>query len=268
MDTILRALTEDECFRAVVFVGPSTARGAVAAQSVSGDVARRLSELVIGTVLVRETMAPGHRVQGILAYRGSKVSFVGDSHPEGKARGLVQGGDKATLPAEQPLLQLMRTLRNGELHQGIIALPEEGMKAGLMEYMQQSEQVTTLVDVCPEGGYLVQLLPDAKREGIERMLEHAKTLPPVEEMLRDAATPLAFLERVLGPVPFSVTVELEHDFGCHCSEQKMLDGLATLARAEIQSMRNENKTFEVQCDFCNAQYEIRPDALQRMLDVS
>ncbi len=268
MDTILRALTDDECFRVVVFFGDETARRAVLAQRVEGAVAERLAEVVLATALVRETMAPGHRVQGILAYRAAKLSFVGDSHPDGTARGLVQGAPGPRLPDEAPLFQIMRTLQNGELHQGIVELSGGGVRDGLMQYMQRSEQVTTLVDVCPSGGYLVQLLPGAPSEGVRRMLEHARALPPILELLEAAPTADALLERLVGGVPFVVTGRAPHEFGCRCSEERVLDGLATLPRAEIQAMRDERKTFDVSCDFCHADYPIGPDALQRLLDVS
>ena len=65
-DSVVRAITDDGSFRVVALRTTDTVRAIAAAQRVKGDEARWLGELVTGTVLVRETMAPDLRVQGVL----------------------------------------------------------------------------------------------------------------------------------------------------------------------------------------------------------
>jgi redox-regulated HSP33 family molecular chaperone len=65
-DRAKRALTDDNAFRVITVDATETVRGVITAQKVSGEAARVFAELVVGAVLVRETMSPDLRVQAIL----------------------------------------------------------------------------------------------------------------------------------------------------------------------------------------------------------
>src|SRR5689334_23206571 len=65
-DFVIRALTDDGSFRVLTARTTSVCAAAVARQKVSGTTARHFGDLLTGTVLVRETMAPQLRVQGIV----------------------------------------------------------------------------------------------------------------------------------------------------------------------------------------------------------
>jgi molecular chaperone Hsp33 len=69
------------------------------------------------------------------------------------------------------MLQMIRSLPNGDLHRGVVQMPESGnISEGFMSYMQSSEQIATMVavdvvlgdkgEVVAAGGYLVQILPE------------------------------------------------------------------------------------------------------------
>jgi molecular chaperone Hsp33 len=150
---VVRAITEDGAFRVIVARTTATVRGAVAAQGARGLAARHFGELITGAVLIREAMAPRLRVQAILKGTGGG-SLVADSHPDGTSRGLLnfgagkRAGPHAFSLAPGALLQVMRTLPNGSLHQGVVAVPPEGGISGaLMAYMQDSEQVVSTIAV-------------------------------------------------------------------------------------------------------------------------
>src|SRR5580704_15177333 len=127
-DTALRALTDDGAFRVMAVQTTETVRGAIAAQNARGSDARLLAEMLTGAILVRETMAPDHRVQGTLVGDDGKSRIVADAHPTGETRGLVQrarGADSVAL-REKMRLTMMRTLHDGSIHQGTIEAPASG----------------------------------------------------------------------------------------------------------------------------------------------
>src|SRR5262245_13427729 len=116
-DTVLRTITDDGAFRVITVRSSETVRAAIAAQDASGGTARLFADLVTGTVLVRETMAPKLRVQGILKGAGGRGSLVADSRPGGATRGLVQLQKAPDFHlGAGARLQMMRTLPNGSLH--------------------------------------------------------------------------------------------------------------------------------------------------------
>ena len=88
-DSTLRGLTEDGGFRVMTARVTDTVRGIVEAQDLKGEQARVFGEMLVCSVLFRETMSPGLRVQGIFKAESGTL-LVADSAPEGKTRGLVQ----------------------------------------------------------------------------------------------------------------------------------------------------------------------------------
>ena len=175
------------------------------------------------------------------------------------------------------LLQLMRTLPNGALHQGIVELPTDGnLSSGLMAYMEQSEQVVSVIAVgvvgdvtqpCDRaGGYIVQLLPDADSAAVSAMIEKLEALPPVNELIaREDFSAPALLSWVLRDAPYSIVEERTVSYGCNCSHARLLSSLSTLDRTEIIAMVEEGNVLEITCDYCQSEYRISPEQLRGLL---
>jgi molecular chaperone Hsp33 len=278
-DSVLRAITDDGSFRVITARTTDTVRGVLDSQKASGAVAIHFGDLVTGSILVRETMAPQLRVQGILKGASKSGSLVADSHPDGTARGLLQRGKEAPelILGDGSFLQMMRTMPNGSLHQGIVEVPREGgVSAGLMTYMQQSEQVESVVAVgtvfegdrlTVAGGYIVQLLPEAHRDALRLMTERLMGFPAVHALLTgERSTPRDLADALLSGMKFTQLEETPLSFDCRCSEDRVLASLATLHRAEIEEMRSEGKTFHITCDYCGEEYRIGPTHLDKILN--
>lgn len=273
-DGVVRALTEDGAFRVVAVDTTDTVAFAARAQGVHGDSARLLGELMTGAVLVRETMSPGSRVQGILKGAEGSGMMLGDAHPEGVTRGLVQAKGAGPVVAAGALLQFMRTLANGAIHQGIVELEVGSIDRALMAYFQQSEQVETALGVAcvldaervvAAGGYLVQLLPEADASAMRAMIEQLGALPATSELVTAGQGTRALVERILSGSAFGVTSETPLRPGCTCSQERVIASLATLAHQELKAMRAGQAPLEVRCDFCGTDYAIGLDALDRLL---
>ena len=149
-DRVIRAMTDDGAFRIIAVRTSNTVTEASTAQSVSTNSNKVIfGELLTSAVLYRETMAPSLRVQCIVQNRDGAPQLLADSHPDGWVRGLFQPeartGGKAL---NDHLLQMMRTLPNGELHRGIVEVGQEGnLSTAFERYMQRSEQITSMVSL-------------------------------------------------------------------------------------------------------------------------
>jgi molecular chaperone Hsp33 len=289
-DSVVRAITEDGAFRVIVARTTETVRGAVAAQGARGAAARHFGEMLTGAVLIREAMAPRLRVQAILKGADGKGSLVADSHPDGTSRGLVNFGvaDAGARPPEiavrgGALLQVMRTLPGGSVHQGVVELPEGGgISAGLMAYMADSEQVVSTIAVAAlfddgadgetlavAGGYLVQLLPEVERGPLMVMTERLAELQHLDDVLRthDGA-PDALLDELLYGMPFARLEESHLGFACHCSQLRLVATLASLPRSDIEDLVRDGEVLEIRCDYCGKEYGIPPAQLRPLLTPS
>lgn len=283
-DTVVRALTDDGAFRVITARTTETVRGAVAAQRARGPTAKHFGELLTGAILVREAMAPNHRVQGILKSANGKGSLIADAHPDGSSRGLVnlgKGGGEIEV-TRGALLQMMRTLANGMLHQGVVEIPAVeprmgAISAGLMAYMQDSEQVVSTIGVSAvlegdaviaAGGYIVQLLPEVERGPLMVMTERLAAFEDLEEVLKGGASPDELLGELLYGMPFTRLEESSLCFACRCSQLRVVSTLATLPRSDIEELVSAGEVLEINCDYCGKEYQVPPAQLRSLLTTS
>jgi molecular chaperone Hsp33 len=250
-----------------------TVREALSRQAPTGITRKAFGDLLTGAVLVRETMSPNQRVQVILKRRKETGSLVADTHPTEGTRGLV------SMPAASPpfaltdaMLQVMRRLHDGSIHQGMVDVPSGGdVSDALREYMRVSEQVDTLVavgtifdgeEVVHAGGYLVQLLPGVGTAPLAFMTERVREFGTIDEHLASGkAEPRALIGALLDGIPHT---ELDHSqlqFGCWCSAERLLGALSTLPKADIDEFVQRGEVLEISCDYCHREYRIPPAKL-------
>ncbi len=274
-DRVTRAMTSDGAFRVIAAITTDTASQAARAQGLSGSAALRLAELITGAVLLRETTSPGRRVQILMRDRAGGV-LVADAMPDGSNRGIVNPGaaDAVIRPDAGTTMQVSYTMRNGALHQGLVDVPAgSDLSTALMRYMQQSEQTLSVISVIAvadgadgvavAGGYVVQLLPEAERPALRAMTRHLDRLESLEHLLGGPVTSSRDLISHL-------LLGFEHDeladsplcFGCTCSEERVLAGLARLAPEDVASLVDSESPLEVRCDACGRRYDIDPDDLR------
>ncbi|HYO94225.1 MAG TPA: Hsp33 family molecular chaperone HslO [Polyangiaceae bacterium] len=280
-DSVLRAITDDGAFRVITAATTQTVRGALRAQDAQGATARTFADLITGSILFRETMAPDLRVQGVLKGARGSGSLVADSHPSGKTRGLVQIKPPASEVAlgSGAVIQIMRTLPGGRINQGIVEVPSAGgVSQAFMAYMQTSEQVVSMLalgtvmdgdEVVTAGGYMVQLLPEVGRGPLMIMTERLRDYQTIETQLRDAAfSPDWLLEQLLHGMPFTRLQENSVEYACWCDELRVMSALATLSRPDIEHLLSTDDVLEISCEYCKREYRIAPARLRGLLDQS
>lgn len=280
-DTVLRAITDDGAFRVITARTTQTVRSAVEAQAATGDTARHFGDLLTGSILFRETMAPNLRVQGILKGAANSGSLIADSHPSGQTRGLIQLKGDAPIVSlgSGAVLQLMRTLPGGRINQGVIEVPKDGgISHSFMSYMQTSEQVFSMIAmgtiieddrVVTAGGYMVQLLPEVGRGPLMVMTERLRDFENIDIQLRDPAfSPTWLLDELLYGMPFTRMGESPLQFGCWCDELRVVSALASLSRGDIEHLLSTNEVLEIACEYCKRDFKIAPARLRGLLDQS
>lgn len=275
-------MTDDGAFRVVAARTTDTTTGVVKAQEAVGEISQQLAELVTAAILYRETMAPKLRVQCLVEDpNGGKL--IADSHPDGWSRGLVQRNEDGDLPrteGDNVLLQMMRTMPSGDLHRGVVQLPDGGnLSDAFMRYMQQSEQVVSMISLGASldepnpasGGFLLQLLPEAQEQqgAMAVMTERLEDFRDISEMLKSTdASPKKLTEEILYGMPFTYLQESVLTVGCNCSEVRVMTSLSSLHRDDIEEMINEGKPIELTCDYCGTDYVVEPSRLKGLLSSS
>ena len=173
------------------------------------------------------------------------------------------------------MLTVIRDLQMKEPYVGSIPLVSGEIGDDVTAYFAQSEQIPTacalgvLVDtdcsVKVAGGYLIQLLPGAPDETIDKVEAGIKRSGAVTTMLNDGLTPEEILGQVCGDlgVVFMETTPVEYK--CYCSRERVTAAIISLGEKELQEIAAEGKSFPVECQFCDEKYFFTPDDIQEIL---
>ena len=172
-------------------------------------------------------------------------------------------------------LTVIRDLQMKEPYVGSIPLVSGEIGDDVTAYFAQSEQTPTacalgvLVDrdlsVKVAGGYLVQLLPGAPDEVIDKLEAGIQRAGAVTTMLEQGLSPEDILGQVCGDlgVVFMETTPVEYK--CYCSRDRVTSALISLGKKELAQIREEGKTFPVECQFCDTVYSFTPDDVYELL---
>jgi molecular chaperone Hsp33 len=180
------------------------------------------------------------------------------------------------------LLQVARTLHNGAIHQGVVAVPPRTGRAGpisaaLMRYMQDSEQVVSVIAVGCDmddagavraaGGFALQLLPEVGEGPLAIITERMRDFEQMEPLFASgAAEPEALLREILYGMPYTHVGEDTLRFGCNCSQTRVAASLASLPKHEIRAMVSDGRVLEIGCDYCGKEYRVAPEQLRGLLE--
>ena len=173
-------------------------------------------------------------------------------------------------------LTVIRDLQMKEPYIGSVQLVSGEIGDDVTAYFVQSEQVPTacalgvLVDrdhsVKVAGGYLIQLLPGAPDEIIDKLEAGIQRAGAVTPMLESGMTPEDILGQVCGDlgVVFMETVPVSYK--CYCTRDRVEQALISLGREELGDIAREGKAFPVECQFCDTVYEFTPEDIKKLLE--
>ena len=214
-------------------------------------------------------------------------SIVCVSDPIGNVRGYVYE-PKVPLVEKHPgkldvgstvgvdgTLTVIRDLQMKEPYVGSIQLVSGEIGDDITAYFVQSEQIPTacalgvLVDrdqsVKVAGGYLIQLLPGAPDEVIDKLEEGIRRAGAVTPMLEQGMTPEDILGQVVGDLGVVFLETTEVAYKCYCDRERVTSALISLGRKELEEIAGEGKTFPVECQFCDEVYEFTPEDIEEIL---
>ena len=145
----------------------------------------------------------------------------------------------------------------------------------LTYYFATSEQVPSSValgvlmnkdnTVRQAGGFIIQLLPGASDEIIDRLEAKLSGISSITSLLDAGKTPEEILTDILGEFGLEILKKMPVQFHCDCERSRVEKAIISIGRKEIQDMIDEEKEIEVNRQFCNKHYKFSVDELGEML---
>lgn len=178
-------------------------------------------------------------------------------------------------------LNVIKEINGNEPYSGSIALVSGEIAEDIVAYYAQSEQIPTacalgvLVDTnltCrAAGGLIIQLLPFANEDtitAIETAIENnTHLLSNISQLFDSRMSNEEIMALALQGIEYDLFDEIDVEYRCTCSEERMQKALMALGQEELKKLFNEQieegkpEELEIQCRFCNSKYKFTPNRL-------
>ena len=289
MDKIIRCITSDGAIMASAIDASDIVFTAKKLHNLSRSATAALGRLLcatsmMGNMLKQKNAFINLRVLGD-GEMGAVVA-VGDSR--GNVRGYVENPDCPTeyynsgkinvakAVGRNGTLSVMRDYGTGDPYIGQVELCSGEIAEDITNYFATSEQIPTVCalgvlinkedgEVLLAGGLLIQLLPGAYDEAIDRLEENVKNLEPVTTMLAKGMSILDICKTALQGFVVEVLDENPVNYVCSCSREKLERYFMTMSDEEIRTLPDESGKTEAVCQFCNKRYAFTRDDLERLI---
>ncbi len=173
------------------------------------------------------------------------------------------------------VVKVIKDLGLREPYNGAYPLVSGEIAEDFTHYFALSEQtpsvvalgvLTTEYEVQFAGGFIVQLMPDATDETIDKLEQNIAKLESVTNMLQEGQKPEEILEIVLDGLEPRILDTKEVGFKCECSKDKVQEALVSIGKVALKEIIEEDKQAEVGCQFCNSKYNYTEQELTDILE--
>lgn len=192
---------------------------------------------------------------------------------------ILHANEKGKLDVAKALdmgvLSVIKDIGLKEPYVGQTQLVSGEIAEDLTYYFATSEQIPTSValgvlmeknnTVKQAGGFIIQLMPFASEELIDKLEERLGSFTSITELLDKGMTPLDIIKQIFDGYDVTVTDKMPATWHCNCSKERYYKAVLSLGKKEISDMLADKKPIEVNCQFCNSHYIFTPEELQDML---
>ena len=288
-DQLVRAMTKDGYINAVAV---STAQMTERARQIHKTLPTATAAL--GRVLAATSMM-GNMIKtkdGSITVQikggGPLGTILAVSDYEGNVRGYVDNPqisllekyrgklDVGAAVGTEGMMTVIRDLRMKEPYVGSVPLVSGEIAEDIANYYVQSEQIPTacalgvLIDVDQSvkaaGGYIIQLLPGAPEDIIDKIEAGINKAGAVTTMMDGGLDATQMLQKVMEDFELEILETSDIEYRCYCSRERVTSALISLGKKELEDMAASGETMHVDCQFCDEIYDFTPENIRNILD--
>ncbi len=289
MDKIIRTITSDGAVTAACVDCSDIVFTAQGLHKTSPSATAAFGRLLAAGSLMGANLKQSKAKLNLSIKGGGPIGTVfvtGDSN--GNVRGYVTNPDCPTeyynngklnvakAVGKDGTLGVIRDYGTGEPYVGQVPLVSGEIAEDITNYFAVSEQIPTvcalgvLLDKVDEkvlfaGGLLIQLLPGAFEDTIEKLEKNISNLEPITTMFAKGMSILDICKTALEGFEVEVLDEFPVNYVCGCSREKIESYFRGLPEEELRACIGENGKAEVQCRFCNKNYSFTEDDIEKII---
>ena len=286
-DYIVRAMAADNQIRAFAITSRNIVETARQHHNTSPVATAALGRLLTGGAMMGVMMKGDNDILTLMMKGDGPINGVtvtADSH--GNVKGYV-GNPNVIIPANYAgkldvgaaigygTLTVIKDMGLKEPYSSQVPLGTSEVAEDLTYYFATSEQVPSAValgvlmeknnTVKQAGGFIVQVMPFAEEATIAKLEENVQKIQSVTTLLEQGHTPESLLEQVLEGFDIEINDRIPTEFYCNCSKERVEKALISIGRKDLNEMIQEGKSIELNCHFCNTNYEFSVEELKEIL---
>ncbi|MFR0754018.1 MAG: Hsp33 family molecular chaperone HslO [Ruminococcus sp.] len=286
-DYIIRATAANDQIRAFAAVTTEMVETAREHHNTSPVATAALGRLLTAGAMMGSMMKGEKDVLTLQIKAGGPlqgITVTADS--QGNVKGYV-GNPDVCIPANSKgkldvagavgpgFLTVIKDMGLKEPYSGQVMLQTCEIAEDLTYYFATSEQVPSAVGlgvlmnknntVRQAGGFIVQLMPFAEEDVISKLEQNVQKINSVTNLLEEGHTPESLLEKVLEGFDVQINEKMDTRFRCNCSKERVAKALISIGRKELNEMIQEGKPIEMNCHFCNTNYNFTVEELKEIL---
>ena len=286
-DYIIRATAANDQIRAFAAVTTEMVETAREHHNTSPVATAALGRLLTAGAMMGSMMKGEKDVLTLQIKAGGPlqgITVTADS--QGNVKGYV-GNPDVCIPANSKgkldvagavgpgFLTVIKDMGLKEPYSGQVMLQTCEIAEDLTYYFATSEQVPSAVGlgvlmnknntIRQAGGFIVQLMPFAEEDVISKLEQNVQKINSVTNLLEEGHTPESLLEKVLEGFDVQINEKMDTRFCCNCSKERVAKALISIGRKELNEMIQEGKPIEMNCHFCNTNYNFTVEELKEIL---
>ena len=285
-DYLLRTMTTNKQIRALAVHSTGVVEEARRAHQTTPVATAALGRTLTGALLVGSLLKSGYEISLRITGDGPLNKIVAEANEDGEVRGYVGNPRVEFMTANNGKLDVGSAIGNGILqvkkdlglkdpYEGKVELISGEIGEDLTYYFTRSEQtpsavglgvlIETDLEVKTAGGFLLQMLPEAEEETINKLENNLEEVSSVSGLFAEGRTPLEVLEIILEGFDFRILEEKEVEFNCHCDRGRVRELMLRLGREELEETLHQEGKVDIRCHFCNQIYNFSGQEVKRLL---
>ncbi len=287
-NVITRCMSKDGSARILIINSKDIVNDAIRIHSLTPTAAAALGRTLTASALIG-VMLKNKTDSVTVSFKGNgacgKILAVSDYY--GNVRGYIERPN-VDLPSKakgkldvasavgKGTLYIIRDTGEKEPYVGISPIVSGEIAEDITNYFASSEQIPTvcglgvLIDTdhtCKAaGGFMIQLLPGADDDFVTAVEQRVAALKSVSSYFDSGKDNVEILSEIMGEIEFDVFDQTEVDYICSCSRERVSAMLASLSNDELDEMINENKSFDIGCQFCDNIYTFTSEEIKNIRD--
>ena len=287
-DEIVRAMTADGYVKAVAVTGRDLVERARNIHTLLPMATAALGRALLGASMLGDMLkeqkgsltlqikggGPLGTVLAVSDYEGNVRGYVQNPHVElmEKHQGKL---DVGAAVGSTGTLTVIKDIGLKEPYVGSIGLFSGEIADDLAMYFVESEQIPTACalgvlvgtdqSVTSAGGYLIQLLPGASDDIIDKIEAGVHRVGSVSHALEGGLDGEGLLRAVLSDFQLEILEKHPVEYRCYCSRDRVTRALISMGREELNSLIREQGRAELTCQFCDKVYHYTNEELEGLL---